>query len=381
LAWGEAHSHSQYTDDQVEFGSPLQPTIQLARALGLKYFCATDHSYDLDDEVDNYLKPDPKLTKWKKFQAQVDSLNSNAQEFIVVRGEEVTCRNADGRNIHLLLYGTRKFFYGSGDGAENGLQNRSEHSVEEILAGLDRSTSAFAAHAVEPVPFVQRLLLNRGSWQKRDLERERLSGFQFANGNRDSGFDRGYRLWISMLLAGKKIFTVAGDDAHGNFNRFRQVKIPHTMLHESHDQLFGKMRTGVFLNELKEDSLLTGFASGGMVISDGPAANILFEHEIDPTSIGKTYGRNANSLRLQATSTAEFGSLKSVTLLRGIIGEKRESVFFTASNVVDQFQYEKTFEVPTDADCYLRLEIHTNDNSADGNPHFCFSNPVWLLGK
>ena len=29
LVWGEAHAHSEYTDDQVEFGSPLEPTVQL----------------------------------------------------------------------------------------------------------------------------------------------------------------------------------------------------------------------------------------------------------------------------------------------------------------------------------------------------------------
>lgn len=381
LAWGEAHAHSQYTSDQVEFGSPLSAARHLATSLGLKFFCATDHSYDLDDSMDDYLKQDPELTKWKQFQSEIDSLNSNTNDFVIVRGEEVSCRNAEGRNIHLLLYGTRKFFYGSGDGAENGLNNRSEHTAEEVFEALEESTSAFAAHAMEPVPFVQRLLLNRGTWQQTNLDQLRLSGIQFANGRRDVGFDRGYQVWIAMLLKGRKVFTIAGNDAHGNFNRFRQVQIPHVALRESHDQLFGKMRTGLFTSRLTEENLLSGFARGSMIISDGPAGNIVFVHETEPTSMGKTYSRSAYSVRLLAISTREFGSLKSVTLFRGIIGEHRETELLTESLFDHPFHREKIFEISPSANCYIRFEIHTHNDSADSQSHFCFSNPVWLLGN
>jgi hypothetical protein len=48
-----------------------------------------------------------------------------------------------------------------------------------------------------------------------------------------------------MLLTGKRCHIYAGNDAHGNFNRFRQVKLPILRLWEREAHLFGRVTTRV----------------------------------------------------------------------------------------------------------------------------------------
>ena len=57
--FGDIHCHSSYTEDQAEFGAPLEPSLKLSTAMGLRYFAVNDHSYDLDDCESTYLKNDP----------------------------------------------------------------------------------------------------------------------------------------------------------------------------------------------------------------------------------------------------------------------------------------------------------------------------------
>ena len=85
--FGDAHTHSSYTEDQVEFGSPISASVHLCKSMGLSFFGVTDHSYDLDDRIDNYLLNDPNLPKWKALMDEVDEVNSSETEFAVLRGE------------------------------------------------------------------------------------------------------------------------------------------------------------------------------------------------------------------------------------------------------------------------------------------------------
>ena len=54
------------------------------------------------------------------------------------------------------------------------------------------------------------------------------------------------KIWIRLLLDGYHKFIYAGNDAHGNFNMYRQIKTPMLSLYEKKEQLFGEFRTGVF---------------------------------------------------------------------------------------------------------------------------------------
>ncbi len=101
--WGDLHIHSNFTNDQVEFGAPLPDTIIAARTMGLDFVAITDHSYDLDDHDDNFLKNDHTLVKWKQFQQEVFSAQRNNDRFVIIPGEEVSVGNARQQNVHCLI--------------------------------------------------------------------------------------------------------------------------------------------------------------------------------------------------------------------------------------------------------------------------------------
>ena len=64
--YGDLHYHTNLTEDMVEFGAPLEATVITAEALGIDFFCNTDHSYDLDDKEGSWTETDPKLIKWNE---------------------------------------------------------------------------------------------------------------------------------------------------------------------------------------------------------------------------------------------------------------------------------------------------------------------------
>jgi hypothetical protein len=378
LHFGECHSHSSYTDDQVEFGAPLEASVRLSRSLGLSFFCATDHSYDLDDSEDNYLLNDVNLPKWHSFQHTVDDLNSKFQDFSIIRGEEVSCRNAKEQNIHLLLLGNREFIHGSGDGAEHWFQTRSECSISNVLNDNNLEALSFAAHPKEHVSLLQRLFLHRGKWLKEDFSHTKLTGIQFANGRLSNGFQEGYLAWVEALLEGKRMFAIAGNDAHGNFNRFRQIRIPFFKIHESKHQLFGKMRTGVFVSTLNEENILNTIQHGKMIITDGPVANLFVgPSSLELSSIGEIIGGNKHSVSLEVRSSSEYGSIDSVKVFIGRIGGKEELLISEKCSLL--YTFSKNFSVENEEKSFIRAEIWTSSyDSKDAEPHFCLTNPIWF---
>ncbi|MEX1276657.1 MAG: hypothetical protein WEE20_12045 [Bacteroidota bacterium] len=381
LFLGDAHTHSSYTEDQVEYGAPLEASRTLCRAMGLSFFCATDHSYDLDDKVDNYLENDPSLPKWHALQQEVATLNGNCEDFIVVRGEEATVRNAAGENVHLLLLGNRTFVPGSGDSAERWLHTRSEHAILDVLALKDDNTVRYAAHPKEKVPLLQRVLLGRGSWAISDLRANNLTGIQIANGAVDEGFREGYHNWVRLLLEGMKLFIIAGNDAHGNYNRFRQLQIPFLKLREMDVQTFGKIRTGVFFSgALTEDALLGTFASGCMIISDGPVAAMhATGNPGERGNIGGTITCKDVLIELRILSNLTMGWISSARIFLGVIGADYEKLIMDVKSDQKHFQLEETLRLTIDESCYVRAEVWTSaEQSFDRQEHFCMTNPIWL---
>jgi hypothetical protein len=368
---GEGHSHSDRTDDQVEFGIPLAAAAELSEAMGLSYACVTDHSYDLDDDPDDYLRNHPEIPKWHLLQAEIDRLNANSKGFIFVRGEEVSCRTSRGRNVHLLLLGNRSFFPGSGDSAERWFRTWSEHSAHDILQARDNSTAALAAHPRESVPLLQRWLLGRGIWELEDVTNRALDGLQIANGKSDGGFADGLRMWQALLLKGQKIMIFAGDDAHGNFNRFRQIGIPFLKIRESHEQLFGMTRTAVRVKDFNEDSLVTAIRSGASVITDGPIVDIRSDGK---SAIGETIPAGTVEVTVHSKTTSEYGRFQRIDLFLGEVGglEKKLPLEHESENVL-------IARLASNRRGYLRAEAWTiAEDSQHGRSHFCLTNPVWL---
>ncbi len=380
--YGDAHTHSSYTNDQVEFGSPLPASVELCKAIGLSFFCATDHSYDLDDKIDNYLVNDSTLPKWNSFQKEVDTINTQEKKFVVIRGEEVSCWNQKQRNVHFLLLGTRKFFTGSGDSAEKWFKTKSEFTIAEILAQKDSFIVAYAAHPTEHTPFFQWLLIKRGEWSLQDMSEKKLDGIQILNGIYNDGFQKGLRNWKKLLLNGKKIFIAGGNDAHGNFNRFKQIGIPFFSIKEKNEQLFGKMRTAMKISNVNEENILSCFRNGNTVITNGPLC--IFEiHNEDNTiaRIGETITGKKFTFHLNGISTQEYGEFSHINIYCGNLSTKKEVLWKNYSNINSfSFHHIETY-LPETTYSYLRIESFTKNGDGWDKFGFCYTNPIWIEDK
>ncbi len=378
---GDAHTHSSYTDDQVEFGAPIAPSIELSKAMGLSFFCVTDHSYDLDDRAGNYLFNDPELSKWKAQQKEIDILNSSMTNFVVIRGEEVSCFNRARRNIHLLLLGTRTFFSGSGDSAERWFRTTAEYTIVEVLSLKEKSVVAYAGHPTERAPFFQWLLIRRGQWHLDDMSERGLSGIQILNGEPNEAFLRGLECWTSMLLHGKRIYISAGNDAHGNFNRFKQIGVPFFKIRESEQQLFGKMRTAAHVDSLTEMSLLEAFRKGSTSISNGPllVTEVLNEQGAKAGQ-GQELGGARFQLHILGSTSKEFGLFRELKVIIGVIGGKEEQkIIKSISNDLFSLDIMWDIDVPhSRSPFYIRVEGFTENGVHNDGKGFCYTNPIWI---
>ncbi len=374
---GDLHVHSDLTSDQAEFGAPLEAIAALGRAAGLDFAAVTDHSYDLDDREDDYLKTDQDLGKWKRLHASISEIDKK-DGFVLLPGEEVSCGNARGRNIHLLLIGQDRFVPGSGDSAERWFRNRPEHSATEILGGLEPGALAFAAHPEDNFTWLHRLLLRRGKWQPQDYLHPNLAGMQILNGVEDAAFQKGLDQWIKLLLAGRRLFIAAGNDAHGNFNRFRQLGLPFLTFREADIHLFGRARTAVFLSEKADRTgILEGLRQGRSVITTGPFLSARIRNETgNIASIGGRITGKQLTLQLEGLSSSEFGPLTSCTVWIGDLTEKRERIVKRICDFSDSFRWKTNIPLdPTDGPSYIRCRL---DAETENKRTFCLTNPIWI---
>lgn len=309
---GEMHCHTSYGQDQVEFGAPVPVIKDALKAIGLDFAAVTDHSYNLDDLPDNYLKRDPELAKWEMLQEESARLNSSGGP-LILPGEELSCRNRRGRNVHLLIIGNREFLHGSGDGAEKWFWTRSEFSIKEALEQIAPETLAVAAHPLVPTPPLEWLLIKRGEWEPDDLSHPRLDGWQIGNGDWGIDFERGEALWKQTINKGNPVRLFGGNDAHGSLNRFRQVSLPMIRLVEADRNIFGRMTTRVRSDATNAAGLLRDMKRSPTVISDGPALAI----DSDPTRGGK--------LAIEWLSTTEFGRVEKLRLFQIFEGRETET--------------------------------------------------------
>ena len=383
LFYGDLHVHSNYTSDQVEFGAPLPAIQKSAEAMGLSFVAITDHSYDMDDCPNNYLRNDPHLQKWKQFRTEVAHLNSkpNGKQTLLIPGEEVSTRNHRGRNIHFLILNDPSFHKGTGDGAEKWFKTRSENSIPEILKKLPDSAAAIAAHPAVPIPRLEYLLVNRGKWEKADSMYPKLSGFQVLNGEVDDGFRDSMKLWKWSLSKGNHKYIYAGTDAHGNFNRFRQVSFPFFKMTEMENQILGEKRTGVFLEHLSLLGILKALKSGNCFITDGPALQLFAKNADQITAqMGATISGTVFEISAKIVSSPEFGRFQKIRLLLGNIKKADDKIRETSL----RFHQAKSSEFELtifrrlalrEPEAYVRVEVQTDAGK------IAYSNPIWLEKK
>ncbi len=377
VVWGDLHYHSNYTEDMVEFGAPLEATRAAGHAAGLKFIAITDHSYDLDDESGSWKKTDPDLKRWKASRQEITHLNAEPDKTcLLIPAEEVTLHNHRGRNIHALVLNHPEFLPGQGDSAERPFDFSCRYTTRSLPKVLSKAALCIAAHPRIPVPFFEWLLIKRGQWHREDMDEV---GLQLLNGRVDRGFWLGVKFWVRRLLEGQKRYIYAGNDAHGNFNYFRQIKTPMLILHEKREQLLGVCRTGVFsIGQMDIDSLLTALKKGQCIISNGPYLNLTVEFAGEGAGIGGSLllDQSGQVVRLQiaAKSSVEFGFFTKMKVICGIPGDG-ELIIYEGLPHNDLLKMEQNFEQTVTAACYYRAEIYTRSHQGE---LIAFTNPIWI---
>ena len=377
--YGDLHYHTNLTEDKVEFGAPLKATLTAAEALGLDFYCNTDHSYDLDDVPGSWTETDPNLEKWNKSRSEINKINNdNPGKSFIIPSEELSLHNQDGRNVHALILNNSHFLPGQGDGAEEAFNFYADYNTKNVHASLDENSLCIAAHPFSPVPLVQWFFVKRGKWLLKDILENNLAGLQIVNGDIGRGYQYGIKIWIRLLLDGYHKFIYAGNDAHGNFNMYRQIKTPMLSLYEKKEQLFGEFRTGVFTKNRDINSVISSMKNGNCFVTNGPFINLTFENNGSIHEMGSIISSNLGSFKISIISTSEFGKIKDITLIKGIIKEQKENNFFTILNYGD-YELEKYIEINIESECYFRCIVELE--SISSKKIFALTNPIWLKPK
>lgn len=374
---GELHCHTDFGCDHVEFGAPLDVYQRSAQAMGLEWVALTDHSYNLDDLPDNYLKDDPKRTKWNHFLHRVQEMNTDGK-VLLIPGEELSCRSASGKNVHMLILGDPNFHRGTGDDAQKWLQTHSELTVDEALDRVSRESFIAAAHPFARIGLLEKLLVNRGRWEDQDLEHTRLNGWQILNSRTDPEFPQGLSAWSNALLKGNRRYIYAGNDAHGNMNRFRQVKLPMIKLWEHHHHLFGQAITRFKCSgSLSVSTALSALKSGKISIGDGPTLEMTVEQNGRLSSTGSEINvSDGGHIILRYASSAEFGTAEQLSVYTA--GSNSENCLFELGKGDRTFPhpYREEIKISLGGISYIRAELKTR-TSSDTENH-SFTNPIWL---
>ncbi len=343
---GEMHCHSEFSSDPVEFGAPLRLMQETAEAVGLDFVLCTDHSYDFYYHRDRYLESRDPAENFAEYRAQALALNAENPRFpTLVPGEEVSCGNSRGENVHLLVFGHEHFLPGLGDGGRRGFRNNPDLTVAETLERL-AGTPAFAAHPKAQIGWLERTIFQRGEWREEDLKSKALHGLQFWNGNLGLDYREGKAFWIRQLLQGRKLLPIGANDAHGDFNQNIGVKIPLISLKQQRTHVFGKVRTVVPCASRDIPSLRSAFLGDRCVCTDGPFVSL---------------SRRGNLLDLEARSNPDFGTLHSVHVYAAESGTRMEKVYDDWSFTKGPMELKEALPLP--ASGYVRAEVTTRNGN------------------
>ncbi len=224
-------------------------------------------------------------------------------------------------------------------------------------------------------------MLKREKWHEEDLLNERIMGYQILNGNNNEDFLEGKSIWIKHLLAGKKKFILAGSDAHGNLNLYRQIEIPFLKIQYDRSHQPGKYVTGVYTGKKKNSkkSILENIKRGKVIISSGPLVWISIEKEkftMYPGDECLLENIKGSKLRITCISTSEFGSIDYIMLYGGIQRKGFEKTLKIITFDKDVFEVFEEFSIETIISdqpiFYIRAEMVSKKNE------IAITNPIWI---
>jgi len=373
---GDTHLHTSLTNDQIEFGASLEQTRKSGQLVGMDFITATDHSYDLDDQPDDYLKNDPELEKWKQSRELIATLN-NENLLKIIPGEEISVANARGATVHFLHFNDPVYFPGSGDSGEDWPKLKSQLSIDNILEQRSAQTVSIGAHTAYKFPLLQRLLLKRGFWESQDHLNPELDGVQILCGTPAyAAFHTSRQLWIDALLKGCKLGVYGGSDGHGNFNRNWHVTLPTWALGIHEDQIFAQSRTVVRSVDSEISNLVDAMKNRRTAASTGPMGDLTINSGENSFGIGDTIKSKKNDvlkLSYRGFSTEEFGSAMDVTLYSGNLESGEETLLIHDSELSEAFELYYDFKVFGQS--YIRMEISSHGSRWPG---IYVSSPIWI---
>jgi histidinol phosphatase-like PHP family hydrolase len=360
---GDMHFHSQYSHSHVEFGPPLQTVDNIAKASGLDFVTITDHSYDLASKMDNYLLEDLTLKRWNSFQEQVQKKNYFT---LLIPGEEISCHNDTKNVVHLCGIGISEYIPGSMDGARGKKLFTSQLTIKQSVTRVNEQGGlAYAAHPGSKKSLLQLLFLNRGTWSESDIINNSLDGVQAFNGSFKQAWERGKQLWIRALMKGKKIALLAGNDAHGDFNRYRAIKVPFLSIFENFNRYLGYGKTGVYAKTRTQQEVIEAIRYGKTFITTGPYLSICYNREPTDIAISNLLISTINSFSVHAISTEEFGTITSIALFGYQKGNNNETILFSKAYDEEKFEILEQFELYSSNDLlYIRAETKSRKKDA-----------------
>jgi hypothetical protein len=362
-SYGDLHTHSHYSQSHVEFGPPLRIIDKIAKASGLSFTAITDHSYDLACSIDDYLDHDPSLKRWQTFQKEI---NNNSYDTCLIPGEEISCLNTIGEVVHLCGLNLRKFITGTLDGARKNRTKMPQLTTTEAIEAIhEQNGIAFAAHPGSQPGFWQKVFLQRGEWTIKDAT-SNLDGMQVYNSGFGAPFDIGMSLWKKMLQAGCKVPILAGNDGHGDFNRYRALAVPFISIKDNPDRYFGRGKTGIYGSCRSVADVMNRIRTGATFITTGPFVSISASPVVGDSSISnEPLSGDITALTVHGISTPEFGALKSMTVYAGEPGASSEKPVL--SQLYDQpvFKTTERFDITSLRKqlIYLRAEITTTTSA------------------
>ena len=378
-SYGDVHLHSAYSQSHVEFGPPLVVIDAMAAANGLAFCGITDHSYDLACSIEDYLQPDPKLQRWRLFQEEIR--NSGNFQTIMIPGEEVSCLNSAKKVVHLCGLNLNEFLPGSLDGARKGRFKEAQLTVQEAIKKIhEQGGISFAAHPGAHMGIMQRIFLHRGEWADNDL-RPDLDAMQIFNNGLTLLLDRGKLLWKNMLHKEYKVPLLAGNDAHGDFSRYRALAVPFLSVGDNPDRFMGSGKTGIYGIHGSAAEVVSGIREGATFITTGPFASITASPSPAQSIISNSPVENGTgALFVHAVSTPEFGAVRKIMVYAGEKGPAAEKTVFSRDycgqeySAVEKIVLEGSVTKPSS---YLRAEVRCAP-SALNLPSAALTSPVYF---
>ncbi|MEE8342086.1 MAG: hypothetical protein V3R52_08325, partial [Candidatus Neomarinimicrobiota bacterium] len=231
-----------------------------------------------------------------------------------------------------------------------------------------------AAHPFYNFPKPHQILLNRGNWSKDDCKHPNLTGLQILNGKNSNIPKDQINIWIELLLSGNKIYIYAGNDAHGNFNRFHQSNVPMFFTKQNNSHILGKCRTGLINNcKLNVKDVIANLKAGKCIITDGPAINTIIN---DNYSYGDTVNASSLKIRIELFSSKLYGNLIEAIIYKGIFGASSEEIIDKIDWNKDSIYELINRELKWDNNSgYIRIELKTSKEK------YCLTNPIWIEPK